>query len=71
MKHPDNHSSQSSSSTNSKVTGGIASKSSPLTHPWWIYRANQLNIRNNHGVEAPAQIDLFPDEPPADSEDRR
>jgi hypothetical protein len=30
-----------------------------------------MNVRNNHGAEALAQIDLFPDEPPADSEDRR
>ena len=70
MKHPHNHTPQNSSSTHSKLTVGIASKSSPLTHPWWIYQANQMKIRNNHGAELLAQID-FPDEPPTDSEDGR
>jgi hypothetical protein len=71
MKHPHNHTPQSSSSTHSKVTAGVASKSSPRTHPWWIYRANQMALRNNHGAEVLTQIDSFPDEPPIDSEDWR
>jgi hypothetical protein len=69
MKHPHNHTPQSSSLTHSKLTAGIGSRPSPLTHPWWIYRANQMKISNNHGVEVLAQIDPFPDEPPSDSED--
>jgi hypothetical protein len=64
MKHPPNHTPQSSSSTHSTVTADITSKSSPLTHPWWIYRANQMKISNNHGTEIPTQIDSFPDEDP-------
>ena len=68
MKHPHNHTPQNSSSTHSTVTAGIASKSSPLTHPWWIYRANQMKISNNHGAQLLAQIDSFSDEPPTDSE---
>jgi hypothetical protein len=70
MKHSHNHMPQSSSSTHSKLTAGIAPKSSPLTHPWWIYQANQMKIRDNHGAELLVQID-FPDEPPAGSEDGR
>jgi hypothetical protein len=70
MKHSHNHMPQSSSSTHSKLTAGIAPKSSPLTHPWWIYQANQMKIRDNHGAELLAQID-FPDEPPTGSEDGR
>jgi hypothetical protein len=70
MKHSHNHMPQSSSSTHSKLTAGIAPKSSPFTHPWWIYQANQMKIRDNHGAELLAQID-FPDEPPTDSEDGR
>jgi hypothetical protein len=70
MKHSHNHTPQSSSSTHSKLTAGIAPKSSPFTHPWWIYQANQMKIRDNHGAELLAQID-FPDEPPTDSEDGR
>jgi hypothetical protein len=68
MKHPHNHTPQSSSSTLSTVTAGITSQSSPRTHPWWIYRANQMKIRNNYGGELLTQIDSFPDEPPTDSE---
>jgi len=71
MKHPHNHTPRSSSSTPSKVTTGIASKSCPLTHPGWIYRANQMAIRNNHGAELLAQIDPFPDEPPTGAKDWR
>jgi hypothetical protein len=70
MKHSHNHAPQSSSSTHSKMTAGIAPKSSPFTHPWWIYKANQMKIRDNHGAEFLAQID-FPGEFPIDSEDRR
>ena len=65
MKHPHNHTPQS------KVTAGIGSSPSPVTHPWWIYRANQLKISNNHGAPLFAQIDPFPDEPLSDSEDWR
>jgi hypothetical protein len=71
MKHPDNYTPESSSSTHSKVITGVAPISSPLTHPWWIYRANQLKISNSHEVYLLAQIDPFPDEPPSDSEDWR
>ena len=69
MKHPHNHTPQSSSPTHPKVTAGIDSKPSPLTHPWWIYRANQMKISNNHGIDLLAQIDPFPDEAPSDTED--
>jgi hypothetical protein len=65
MKHPHNH------TPHSKLTAGIGSNPSPVTHPWWIYRANQLKISNNHGVELFAQIDPFPDEPLSDPEDWR
>ena len=70
MKPSHNHTPQSSSSTNSKLTAGIAPKSSPFTLPWWIYQANQMKIRDNHGAQLLAHID-FPDESPTDSEDRR
>jgi hypothetical protein len=70
MKQSHNHTPQSSSSTHSKLTANIAPKSSPFTHPWWIYQANQMKIRDNHGAPLLAQID-FPDEFPTDSEDRR
>jgi hypothetical protein len=70
MKHPHNHTPQSSSPTHSKVTAGIGSRPS-LTLPWWIYRANQMKISNNHGADLLAQIDPFPDESPSDSEDWR
>jgi hypothetical protein len=71
MKHPHNHTPQSGSPTHSKVTAGIDSKPSPLTHLWWIYRANQMNMSNNHGAELLAHIDPFPDKLPSDSEDWR
>jgi viroplasmin and RNaseH domain-containing protein len=71
MKDPQNHTPQSSSSTHSKLPVGIALKSSSLTHPWWIYQANQMKIRNNNGAEVLAQIYSFSDEPPTDSEDGR
>jgi hypothetical protein len=64
MKHPHNHTPESSSSTHSKVT-------TELTHPWWIYRANQMKISNNDGTQLLAHIGPFPDEPPSDSEDWR
>jgi hypothetical protein len=70
MKQPHNHTPQSSSSTHSKLTAGIAPKSSPFTHPWWIYQANQMKIRDNHRAALLAQID-FPGEPRTDSEDGR
>ena len=70
MKDPKNQTPQSSSSTHSKLPVGIAPKSSPFTHPWWIYQANQMKIRDNHGAQLLAHID-FPDESPTDSEDRR
>jgi hypothetical protein len=65
MKHPQNHTPQ-----NGSLTQGVASKSSPLTHPWWIYQANQMKVRNTHRAELLAQID-FPDEPPTSWEDGR
>jgi hypothetical protein len=71
MKHPHNHTPQGSSPTQSKATAGIGSKPCPLTHPWWIYRANQMKISNNHGSQLLAHIDPFPDEPPSDPEDWR
>jgi hypothetical protein len=71
MKHPHNYKPESSSSTHSKVTTGVASISSPLTHPWWIYRANQMKMSNNNGTQLLTHIDPFPDEPPSDSEDWR
>jgi hypothetical protein len=71
MKHPPNHTPQSSSPTHSKVTSGIDSKPSPLIHPWWIYRANQMKISHSHGAALLAHIDPFPDAPPSDSEDLR
>jgi hypothetical protein len=71
MKHPHNHTPQNSSSTDSKEPGGIASKSFPLTNPWWIYQANQLKIRNNRAAELLAQIESLPDESPIGSEDAR
>ncbi len=71
MKHPHNHTPQGSSPTHSKVTAGIGSIPSPRTHPWWIYRANQMKISHNHGADLLARIDPFPDEPPSDSEDWR
>jgi hypothetical protein len=64
MKHPHIHTPQGGSPTQSKVTAGVGSKPCPLTHPWWIYRANQMKISNNHGTEIPTQIDSFPDEDP-------
>jgi hypothetical protein len=70
MKQSHNHTPQSSSSTHSKLTADIAPKSSPFTHPWWIYQANQMKIRDNHGAPLLPQID-FPGESPTDSEDRR
>lgn len=66
MKHPHSHTPQGSSSTHS-----IKSKPYPLTHPWWIYRANQMRISHNHGTELLALIDPFPDEPLSDSENWR
>jgi hypothetical protein len=71
MKDPNNHTPESSSSTHSKVTTGVASISSPLTHPWWIYRANQMKMSNNNGTQLPAHIDPLPDEPSSDSGDLR
>jgi hypothetical protein len=70
MKHPHDHTPQNSSSTHSKVPVGVASKSSSLTHPWWIYQANQMKVRNTHRAELLAQID-FADEPPTGWEDGR
>jgi hypothetical protein len=69
MKQSHNHTPQSSTSTHSKVTADIA-PTSPFTHPWWIYQANQMKIRDNHGAALLAQID-FRDESPTDSEDGR
>ena len=71
MKYPHNHTPQSSSSIRSKGTTDFGSRPSPLTHAWWIYRANQMNISHHNGGELLAQIDPFPDEPPSDSEDWR
>ena len=71
MKPSHNHTPQSSSSTHSTVTADITSKSSPLTHPWWIYRANQMKISHNHGADLLAQIEPFPDGPLSHSEDWR
>jgi hypothetical protein len=70
MKHAHDHTPQNSSSTHSKVLVGVASKSSSLTHPWWIYQANQMKVRNTHRAELLAQID-FADEPPTGWEDGR
>jgi hypothetical protein len=70
MKQSHNDTPQSSSSTHSKSTARIGPKSSPFTHPWWIYQANQMKIRDNYGAALLAQID-FPDESPTDSEDGR
>ena len=68
MKYPHNHTTQSSC-PHSKVTAGSTPISCPLTHPWWIYRANQMKISHNHGAEVPLPINPFPDESPGDSED--
>jgi hypothetical protein len=65
MKHPHKH------TPHSKVTAGISSSPSLVTHPWWIYRANQLKISNNHGAELFAQVDPPPNEPLSGSEDWR
>jgi hypothetical protein len=65
MKHPHNN------TPHSQVTTGTGSIPSPVTHPWWIYRANQLKISNNHGAELFAQVDPFPGQPLSDSEDWR
>ena len=65
MKHPHNH------TPHSQVAAGIGSIPSPVTHPWWIYQANQMKISHSHGAELLAHIDPFPDEPPSDSEDWR
>jgi hypothetical protein len=70
MKHPHDHTPQNSSSTHSNVPVGVASKSSSLTHPWWIYQANQMKVRNTRRAELLAQID-FPDEPPTSWENGR
>jgi hypothetical protein len=70
MKHPHDHTPQNSSSTHSRVPVGVASKSSSVTHPWWIYQANQMKVRNTHRAELLAQID-FADEPPTGWEDGR
>jgi hypothetical protein len=70
MKHAHDHTPQNSSSTHSKVPVGVASKSSSITHPWWIYQANQMKVRNTHRAELFAQID-FADEPPTGWEDGR
>ena len=71
MNHPHKHTPQSSSPAHSKATAGIDTRPSPLTHPWWIYRANQMKLSNNHAGELLAQIDPFPDEPSSGSEDWR
>jgi hypothetical protein len=69
MKHPHDHTPQNSGSTHSKLRVGVASELASRTHPWWIYQANQMKVRNTHRAELLAQIG-FPDEPPS-SEDGR
>jgi hypothetical protein len=53
------HTPQSSSPTHSKATAGIGPRPSPLTHPWWIYRANQMKLSNNHGGELLGWLSSF------------
>jgi hypothetical protein len=70
MKHRHDHTPLNSSSTRSQLPFGDASKASSLTHPWWIYQANQMKVSNTHPAELLAQID-FLDEPPTSWEDGR
>jgi hypothetical protein len=70
MKYPHDHTPQNSSLTYSKLPASFASKSSSLTHPLWIYQANQMKVPNPQRAELLAQID-FPDEPPTGWEDGR
>jgi hypothetical protein len=70
MKHPHDHTPQNSSSTYSKLPAGVASKTSSLTHPWWIYQASQMKVPNIRRAELLAQIE-FPDEPLTGWEDGR
>ena len=70
MKHPHDHTPQKNSSTHSKLPVGVASRSSSLTHPWWIYQANQMKVGNTQRAELVAQFDS-PDEPPSSFEDGR
>jgi hypothetical protein len=70
MKHMRNSTPQNDSLTYLKLSAGIGSKY-PLTHAWWIYRANQMKMQSNPATQLLAQIDSFPDGPPTDSEDGR
>jgi hypothetical protein len=63
MKHTRNDTPRDGGSTYSKLSAGIGSKY-PLTHAWWIYRANQMKMQSNPGTQLLAQPDSFPDEAP-------